>query len=80
MDKIVVSSTETVVLEVDTTSTITSGTYLSSGADGTNSITYASDVDITELLEGSVLVYNAINARWKATNLLQQQTIECGQF
>lgn len=81
MESVIVSSTEIVIVETDTSSTITTGVVLGAGTgDGISSISQAIDVDITELNNGSVLIYNAINAQWKATRLLQEQTIECGQF
>jgi hypothetical protein len=43
-------------------------------------ITNSGDVDITNLHSGSVLVYNTSTNKWVATNLLDQQTIEAGQF
>lgn len=81
MESVVVSSTEVVVIETDTSNTVTTGVLLGAGTgDGIGSISQAIDVDIAELTNGSVLVYNALNAQWKATRLLQAQTIECGQF
>jgi hypothetical protein len=81
MESVVVSSTEVVVIETDTSNTVTTGTLLGAGTgDGISSISQAIDVDITQLSTGSILVYNAMNAQWKATKLLQEQTIECGQF
>lgn len=82
MESVVVSSTEVVVIETDTSNTVTTGVLLGTGSGGvgTNSISQAIDVDATELTSGSILIYNAMNAQWKATRLLQEQTIECGQF
>lgn len=81
MESIVVSSTEIVVVETDTTNTITTGTLLGAGTgEVVSSISQATDLDATDLTNGSMLVYNSTRAQWKATLLLQQQTIECGQF
>lgn len=81
MESVIVSSTEVVVIETDTSNTVTTGTLLGAGTgEGVSSISQAIDVDITQLTSGSILVYNALNAQWKATRLLQEQTIECGQF
>lgn len=81
MESVIVSSTEVVVIETDTSNTVTTGTLLGGGTgNGISSISQAIDLDATELTSGSMLVYNAINAQWKATKLLQEQTIECGQF
>lgn len=47
---------------------------------GIQNIANASDVDTTDKLEGSILVYSVADQKWKATRLLQQQTIESGQY
>jgi hypothetical protein len=39
-----------------------------------------SDLDLTELAAGSLLVYNAGTEKWTATNKLEQQIFESGQF
>jgi hypothetical protein len=38
------------------------------------------DLDLTQLSAGSLLVYNAGTEKWHATNLLDQQVFEAGQF
>ena len=38
------------------------------------------DLDLTQLSAGSLLVYNAGTEKWHATNLLDQQVFESGQF
>jgi hypothetical protein len=38
------------------------------------------EVDLTNLQNGGILVYNASNQKWTATNLLQNQIVESGQF
>ena len=45
-----------------------------------NSITGSGDVDITNLQDGGVLVYNTATNMWTATNLLDKQIFEAGQF
>lgn len=45
-----------------------------------SSITGSGDIDITNLQAGSMLVYNTTTNKWVATRLLDQQTIEAGQF
>lgn len=39
-----------------------------------------SDIDLTQLAAGSLLVYNAGTEKWTATNKLEQQVFESGQF
>jgi hypothetical protein len=43
-------------------------------------INEAQDVDITNIQNGSVLVYATQSDKWKATVLLDTQNIECGQY
>jgi len=50
------------------------------GPRGATQIADSSQFDLTELGSGSVLVYNAVTEKWVATNLLDQQIVESGQF
>lgn len=45
-----------------------------------NSLMASSDVDISGLQDGGVLVYNTSTNKWTATNLLDKQIFEAGQF
>jgi hypothetical protein len=45
-----------------------------------SSISASGDVDLTQLQDGGVLVYNTATNMWKATNLLDKQIFEAGQF
>jgi len=45
-----------------------------------NSLTNSADVDVSQLKDGGVLVYNTATNMWKATNLLDKQIFEAGQF
>jgi hypothetical protein len=38
------------------------------------------DVNLTNLTNGSVLVYQTSTSKWNATTLLDQQTMEAGEF
>ena len=38
------------------------------------------DVDVTDLNDGSVLVYATETQRWKSTTLLNKQAIDAGEF
>lgn len=38
------------------------------------------DVDITDLKDGSVLVYTEDTQKWKSTTLLNKQAIDAGEF
>lgn len=45
-----------------------------------NSLGLSTDVDITQLQNGNVLVYNSTTNKWTATNLLENQIFESGQY
>lgn len=45
-----------------------------------NSLTNSLDVDVSQLQDGGVLVYNTSTNKWTATNLLDKQIFEAGQF
>ena len=38
------------------------------------------DLDLTSLTNGSVLVYKSSNSKWTATTLLDSQNVEAGEF
>jgi hypothetical protein len=50
------------------------------GIPGPNTINTAEDVEITDLKDGSVLVYKTQISKWKATDILDSQTVDGGQF
>jgi hypothetical protein len=50
------------------------------GPSGVTQINAAADVDISNLTNGSLLVYSAQVEKWTATQLLENQTMECGQY
>lgn len=50
------------------------------GSIGVNSINTASDVDVTNLQDGSVLVYANNRSKWQSTINLNKQSIDGGEF
>lgn len=38
------------------------------------------DVDVSNLTDGSVLVYSADSSKWESTIILEKQIVECGQY
>lgn len=46
----------------------------------TVSVTNSTDVDLTNLQNGGILVYNSATQKWTASNLLDKQIFEAGQF
>jgi hypothetical protein len=86
-DTVVVQSNDTAVVQAQTINQVVTeekGTTLivtgMMGPPTVNTITNSGDIDITNLQSGSLLVYNTLTNKWVATTLLDQQTIEAGQF
>jgi hypothetical protein len=86
-DTVVVQSNDTAVVQAQTVNQVVTeekGTTLiitgMMGPPTVNSISGAGDIDVSNLQSGSMLVYNTTTNKWIATRLLDQQTIEAGQF
>ena len=45
-----------------------------------NTIPNLTDVDLTNLADGAVLVYSTTTNKWIASTTLNNQTFECGQY
>ena len=50
------------------------------GPSGPNILSTADDVDVSDLKDGSILVYSTAINKWEATTRLQKQELEGGQF
>lgn len=50
------------------------------GPAGPNQIMSAADVDVTDLQEGSVLIYKTVTQKWTSTTTLDAQNMEGGEF
>lgn len=74
---VVIDEHQTVVVQTQQPQTIVTGMM---GAPGAATFGELRDIDLSELGAGSVLVYNTQTNKWAATTLLEQQTVECGQF
>lgn len=68
---------KTVVANVQSTQVIATGLL---GPAIASSITNSVDIDTTTLQDGGLLVYNSATQKWVATNLLEKQIFEAGQF
>jgi hypothetical protein len=86
-DTVVVQSNDTAVVQAQTVNQVVTEekgtTLIITGMMGpavVATITNSADIDTSNLQSGSVLVYNTITNKWVATKLLDQQTIEAGQF
>lgn len=78
MTKVVaVRETQTAVVQQSTPKTVVTGIM---GPAGARTFSEMTDVDLSSLPDGSVLVYNQTNNKWASTTLLNKQTVDCGQF
>lgn len=69
--------TERVVVQTPTGRVIVTGQL---GPKATASITGANDIDLSLLVDGATLVYSEQSEKWHATNLLEKQVMEGGQY
>jgi hypothetical protein len=78
MEQVTVSQTETIVVDTDNSVTIVTGLMGPPGS--VVSLAQVPDIDISNLQNGSLLVYSAAASKWQATTTLDNQTLEAGQF
>lgn len=45
-----------------------------------NKLQDVGDIDVSNLNDGSVLVYSTNVSKWKSTIILEKQIVECGQY
>lgn len=74
---VVVTESNTVTVEVGTPTVVLAGAI---GPPGASALADMSDVDVTNLQDGGILIYAQATQRWTATNTLEQQILEGGQF
>lgn len=76
-ESVSLSQTERVVEHQETAQVVVTGVLAPASA---SSVSGSSDVDLSSLSDGSVLVYSSYTNKWIATNKLEKQTVECGQY
>lgn len=64
----------------DITTIVTSAEQGPPGPPGITKISQAEDVDVSNLEEGSVLIYSVSNEKWVASRLLENQSVESGHY
>jgi hypothetical protein len=78
---IVDDSSDTVLIETPGEVTvITAAEQGPPGPSGIQNISDALDVDSTNKIDGSVLVYSSQNQKWVATTQLENQNVESGHY
>ena len=78
--KVKVSSQSSKVVAVNTQGTTEVVSVGVQGPSGPNNISTATDVDVSGLEDGSVLVYKSSTLKWRATRTLEQQNLEGGHY
>ena len=78
--KVIVNSQQNKTVSVNTQGTTEVVAVGIQGPPGPSSITQAGDVDATNLVEGSVLVYRTTSQKWTSTTTLDAQNMEGGEF
>lgn len=74
LEAIITESNNTVVIQSESTYTIVAGTL------GPNSVATMDDVDLTNLMDGSLLIFSTQTNKWTAGNTLEKHIIESGQY
>jgi hypothetical protein len=78
---IVDDSQDTILVETPgLTTVITSAEQGPPGPAGIQNISEASDVDSSNRVDGSLLVYSTQTQKWVATTLLENQSVESGHY
>lgn len=77
LESVAITQTERVVIATDTGKVIVTGML---GPKVAASIGTAYDVDLSNLNDGSTLIYSVIDSKWKASNLFEKQVMEGGQY
>ncbi len=78
--KVKVSSQSSKVVAVNTQGTTEVVSVGVQGPSGPNNVSTATDVDVSGLEDGSVLVYKRSTLKWRATRTLEQQNLEGGHY
>jgi hypothetical protein len=78
---IVDDSQDTILVETPgMTTVITSAEQGPPGPAGIQNISQASDVDISNRTDGSLLIYSTQNQKWVATTYIENQSVESGHY
>lgn len=76
----VILQESTIVVNTETSGVVVTGIMGPPGIDGIIRLNDLIDVDKTGLIDGATLVYNSTVEKWEATEKLNKQAIECGEF
>ena len=74
---VVIDKNNTVVIQTNQPQVIYTGIM---GPPGPSTLSGLTDVNTTTLNPGSILVYNTQTQTWISTTLLNQQTVDSGQY
>lgn len=74
---IVTEKNNTVIIENKQPQVIIAGMI---GPQGVTTLEGLQNIDISNIQNGSLLIYNVSTQKWTASNLLEQQIVESGQY
>jgi len=74
------STTEVTVISDSIVEIISAAVQGPPGTSGITNISDATDVDLSNLADGSLLIYSTVASTWQAKNILEKQVVDCGQF
>lgn len=77
---VVTPSGEKIVTTNDSSSVIVTGQIINIGSSLITNLNDLSDVSATQPIDGAVLVYDSSDMIWKASQLLNKQNIDAGEF
>lgn len=77
---VVNTDTDTVRLITTVHEPVISAAQGPQGIPGASTVAELTDIDKTNLQDGSLLVYSTQTAKWKTTIVLDKQALECGQY
>jgi len=81
VESLIVSETETIIHTTSESITVVTGLMGPKGRDGTlTTLSAMSDVDVSSIRDGSLLIYSTNVNKWQAGNTLNNQIMEAGQF
>jgi hypothetical protein len=78
--RVIVNQSDSTHVRVNQSGTSQVVTVGVQGPAGPNFINLAEDVDVTNLTNGSLLIYKANTQKWTSSTLLENQSMEAGEY
>ena len=78
--RVVINQSEAAHVKVNQSGTSQVVTVGIQGPGGPNFVNTAEDVDVTNLTNGSLLIYKTTTQKWTSSTLLENQSMEAGEY